>query len=166
MSEQNTIYSIGHSNHVTAAFISLLQQHGIETLVDVRSQPYSRWNPQFNREDLAANLQEEGIDYVFMGDSLGGRPQQADLYEPGSERPNYDRQAQTPLYKEGVARLRRLAGEHKTAMMCSEGDPDTCHRKLLITETLLQEGDIVQHILPDGGLRQGEREARQLGFNF
>lgn len=166
MPETRTIYSIGHSNHVTAAFIGLLRQHGIQTLVDVRSQPYSRWNPQFNRENLAVNLQEAGIDYVFMGDSLGGRPPQAELYEPGSERPNYDMQAETPLYQEGVARLRRLAGERKTAMMCSEGDPDTCHRKLLITETLLQEGDDVQHILPDGTLRRGEPEARQLGFNF
>lgn len=166
MPEQRTVYSIGHSNHVTAAFIGLLRQHDIERLVDVRSQPYSRWNPQFNRENLAANLREAGIDYVFMGDSLGGRPQQATLYEPGSERPNYDLQAQTPLYREGVARLRRLAGERITAMMCSEGDPDSCHRKLLITETLLQGGAMVQHILPDGTLRRAEPEARQLGFNF
>lgn len=166
MPERKTIFSIGHSNHVTAAFIRLLRQHEIETLVDVRSQPYSRWNPQFNRENLATNLQEAGIEYVFMGDSLGGRPQQPALYEPGSERPNYDLQAQTPVYREGVDRLRALAGERRTVMMCSEGDPDTCHRKLLITETLLQEGDDVQHILPDGTLCAGEPEARQLGFNF
>jgi uncharacterized protein (DUF488 family) len=166
MLEQRIIYSIGHSNHVTAAFVGLLRQHGIERLVDVRSQPYSRWNPQFNRDNLAANLQEAGIDYVFMGDSLGGRPQQATLYERKSERPNYDLQAETPLYQQGVARLRQLAGERKTAMMCSEGDPDTCHRKLLITETLLQGGDKVQHILPDGTLRRAEPEARQLEFNF
>ena len=166
MPERKTIYSIGHSNHVTAAFIRLLRQHRIETLVDVRSQPYSRWNPQFNREELASNLREAGVEYIFMGDSLGGRPQQPALYEPGSERPDYDLQAQTPLYREGVTRLRALAGKRRTVIMCSEGDPDTCHRKLLITETLLQEGDKVQHILPDGTLRAGQPEARQLGFNF
>jgi uncharacterized protein (DUF488 family) len=65
-----------------------------------------------------------------------------------------------------VGRLRELASKGKTVMMCSEGDPESCHRKLLITETLLQLGDNVQHILPDGSVRRGEPEARQLGFNF
>ena len=166
MPETTTIYTIGHSTHPVAAFITLLRQHDIETLVDVRSQPYSRWNPQFNRESLATALEEAGVRYLHMGRSLGGRPEQADLYEPGSERPDYERQRETPLYKEGLQQLRQIARESRTAMMCSEGEPDECHRKLLITVDLLADEEAVQHILPDGRLRQAQPEARQLVFGF
>ena len=92
-----TIYTVGHSSHPIEAFVDLLRQHGIERLVDVRSQPYSRWNPQFNRETLATALAEAQIDYIDLGHSLGGRPEQRDLYDPGRERPNYGRQSETAL---------------------------------------------------------------------
>ena len=83
------IYSIGHSDHETEAFIALLRRHGVSTLVDVRSQPYSRWIPQANRETLARALQGSGLAYVFMGDSLGGRPEAPSLYLPGGQ-PDYE----------------------------------------------------------------------------
>jgi uncharacterized protein (DUF488 family) len=68
------IHTIGHSDHDTAAFIALLRQHDITLVADVRSQPYSRWTPQFNREILARDLEEAGVAYVHLGDALGGRP--------------------------------------------------------------------------------------------
>lgn len=158
----NAIYTIGHSSHPLETFIALLQQQKIETLVDVRSQPYSKWNPQFNRENLAAALQNAGVRYVDLGSSLGGRPDQPDLYDPGSERPDYERQAQTAVYQQGISQLTRLAQNGRTAIMCSEGDPDACHRALLIAPTLLESGHTVQHILPDGRLKQAEIPAKQL----
>lgn len=167
MSENPIIYTIGHSTHATEAFIDLLQRHGVRCLVDVRSQPYSRWNPQFNRELLAAALQEAGLRYVDLGASLGGRPKDTSLYEPGSERPNYSRQRQTSIYQRGLAQLDDQARSESTAIMCSEGDPDICHRTLLITPSLIDAGFTVQHILPDGSLRPGEKPMDQLGlFDF
>jgi uncharacterized protein (DUF488 family) len=164
--QQMTIYTVGHSNHPMVDFVALLLQHEIETLVDVRSQPYSRRHPQFNRESLATSLEAAGIRYVDLGKSLGGRPEQADLYDPGSERPDYERQRETPLYRQGLAQLCEIAQGAKTAMMCSEGDPEQCHRTLLVTPDLLEAGHNVQHILRDGRLRQAEIKPRQLGFGF
>jgi len=164
MSKKVTLYTIGHSNHPIQAFISLLQQHNIRYLVDVRSQPYSRRYPQFNREDLSAALQGAGIIYIDLGRALGGRPQQPDLYAPGSERPNYDRQAGTPLYQNGIHQLCQQAKLGPAVMMCSEGDPEVCHRTLLITPSLLDQGYDVQHILPTGQLRTAEKLAQQLSL--
>ena len=164
MSEKVTLYTIGHSNHPIQAFISLLQLHNIRYLVDVRSQPYSRRYPQFNREDLLAALHVAGVVYMDLGQSLGGRPQQSDLYDPGCERPNYDRQARTPLYQGGLQQLCRQAKLGSTAMMCSEGDPEVCHRTLLITPSLLDLGYDVQHILPTGDLRTAEKRPQQLSL--
>jgi uncharacterized protein (DUF488 family) len=158
------IYTIGHSDHATAAFVGLLRRHGITLLVDVRSQPYSRWAHQFNRETLARNLQEAGIVYQFMGDALGGRPADPALYDPGEERPDYERMAQTSAYQAGVDRLLELAQTERVALMCSEGDPRRCHRHLLITQTLLDRGVRVLHIQPDGTTTAGERIPRQLSL--
>ena len=78
-----TIYTIGHSNHEWRDFLVLLHQYGIEMLVDVRSAPYSRYSPQFNRELLAPSLEAEGIGYAFAGEYLGGRPKDPDCYREG-----------------------------------------------------------------------------------
>jgi uncharacterized protein (DUF488 family) len=162
-----TILTVGHSTHPIEIFLDLLTRHGIECLVDVRSQPYSRWNPQFNRELLAASLTETGLRYVDLGKSLGGRPDQADLYDAGNERPNYSRQRQTPLYQQGLADLEAQAQSARTAIMCSEGDPEVCHRTNLITPSLIDHGFEVQHILPDGSLRLAEKPMDQLSlFDF
>jgi uncharacterized protein (DUF488 family) len=159
-------YTIGHSNHSSEEFLALLSQHRVQCLVDVRSQPYSRYNPQFNREALSQSLTDAHIRYVYLGESLGGRPEQSDLYDPGSERPNYDRQRETPLYRQGLQRLMEIGRATPTAYMCSEGDPEQCHRTRLITWSLLDLGYTVIDILPDGSAAQAERPAEQLGFGF
>ena len=156
------IHAIGHSNHTTAAFVDLLRRHGITLVVDVRSQPYSRWVHQFNREILARALQDAGIAYRFMGDALGGRPADAALYDPDQERPDYQRVEQTPVYQAGIDQLLDLAGTEQVAVMCSEGDHRHCHRHLLITQTLLGRGVRVLHIQSDGATVKGERRPQQL----
>ncbi len=164
MPEDLLIHTIGHSDHTATAFVDLLRQHGITLVVDVRSQPYSRWAHQFNRETLVRDLDDAGIAYRFMGDALGGRPADPALYDPGQERPDYRRVEQTDAYQAGIDRLLELARTERVAVMCSEGDHRHCHRHLLITQTLLGCGVHVLHIQPDGRTVEGERIARQLSL--
>jgi len=165
MDENQTIYTIGHSNHTSEKLLALLQQHDIRCLVDVRSQPYSRYNPQFNRETLAAALHAASIHYLDLGSSLGGRPDQKDLYDPGHERPNYARQRQTELYQSGLQQLTQQAQQAKTVILCSEGNPHECHRgEWLITPDLMDAGLTVLHILPGGQLEVAEKIFEQLGL--
>ena len=164
MPEDLLIHTIGHSDHDTAAFIDLLRRHGITLVADVRSQPYSRWMPQFNRETLARDLDNAGIAYRFMGDALGGRPGDPALYDPGQERPDYQRVAQTPAYQAGIDQLLNLARAERLAVMCSEGDHRRCHRHLLVTQTLLARGVRVRHVQPDGTTVEGELIPQQLSL--
>ncbi|MBN1315358.1 MAG: DUF488 domain-containing protein [Anaerolineales bacterium] len=164
MTGPTTIYTIGHSDHSTQEFIDLLRQQKIETVVDVRSQPFSRWMPQFNRELLALELEQAGLTYVFMGDRLGGRPTDPSLYNGGSERPDYDRMAKAPVFQGGLNRLIELARESTVVVMCSEGDYQQCHRSMLITPELLDRQVSVMHILPDGRAVKAERLLKQLGL--
>jgi uncharacterized protein (DUF488 family) len=159
-----TIYTIGHSNHTIEDFVGLLGQHGIKLIVDVRSQPYSRWAPQFNRELLMVDLQEAGIEYVYMGDTLGGRPTDPSLYHSGEEQPDYQRIETLGEYQAGITRLQQLAQDARTTIMCSEGDHLHCHRHLLITQTLLERGVRVLHIQPDGTAVPGSQIPRQLSL--
>jgi uncharacterized protein (DUF488 family) len=156
------IRTIGHSDHTTKAFVDLLCQHDITLVADVRSQPYSRWAPQFNRETLERDLEEAGIGYVFLGDDLGGRPPDPELYRDGC--PDYGRIEQTEAYQRGMQGLLSKADTERVAIMCGEGDYQQCHRHLLITQTLLKRGIGVLHIKPDGRTVAGERTPKQLSF--
>ena len=159
-----TLYTIGHSDHSISEFVGLLRQHGIALVVDVRSQPYSRWTHQFNRELLARDLQEAKIGYCFMGDRLGGRPDDPSLYDAGQERPDYDRLEQTAPFQAGIEQLLELARTHPLVVMCSEGDYRQCHRHLLITQALIGRGQTVIHIQPDGTTVAGTLIPRQLSL--
>ena len=102
---QNTVFTIGHSTHPQERFIALLRQHGITALCDVRSKPYSRMNPQFNREELNEVLLAQGIEYRFLGKELGARSDDPNCYENGKVQ--YDRLAETELFKYGLKRVLR-----------------------------------------------------------
>jgi uncharacterized protein (DUF488 family) len=158
------IHTIGHANHEMAAFIDLLRQNGISLVMDVRSQPYSRWASQFNRELLAHDLEAASIAYRFVGDALGGRPTDPALYDPGQDRPDYARVAQSPAYQAGIDHLLDLARAGNLVVMCSEGDHRRCHRHLLITQTLVRRGVRVLHIQPDGTTVEGQPVAQQLSL--
>jgi uncharacterized protein (DUF488 family) len=164
MPQDLLIHTVGHSDHTAAAFVDLLRDHGITLVVDVRSQPYSRWAPQFNRETLARDLEDARIAYRFMGDALGGRPTDPALYDPGQETPDYQRVEQTPAYQAGIDQLLELARAQRVAVMCGEGDHRRCHRHLLIAQTLLGRGVRVCHIQPDGGTVEGELVPQQLSL--
>ena len=144
------VLTVGHSNHPLETFVSLLRQHGVTTLADVRSAPFSRFNPQFNRKSLDAALQAHSIAYLFMGHALGGRPEDRSCYENGRVR--YDRLARTPLYREGIDQVVETAGAERLALMCAEREPLDCHRTLLVGRGLAERGATVSHILADGTL--------------
>jgi len=148
------VYTVGHSNHPQDAFPALLREHGIELVVDVRSSPYSRHVPQANRETLARTLEVAGIDYRWMGDRLGGKPQ--------GYVADYDELRASPSFQEGIAELLALAQQQRTVIMCAEGDHRQCHRHKLITPALLVHDVTVLHIQPDGSVVNEEEGPQQL----
>jgi uncharacterized protein (DUF488 family) len=157
-----TLYSIGHSNVAAERLIALLEQHSIRTLCDVRSAPYSRYNPQFNRETLAATLQAAGIIYRFMGDTLGGKPADGALRTDDGALPDYAKIAASPDFQRGINQLLDLGRRAPTAFMCGEADYHTCHRHRLIVPALIERGALVWHIMPNGGRERGEIEPQQM----
>jgi uncharacterized protein (DUF488 family) len=157
------IYTIGHSNHTVESFIALLRKHAIEVLVDVRSQPYSRHVPHFNRETLAHVLREQGFAYEHRGDRLGGRPTGEDLLlADGSV--DYNRVRTSGDFQQALDELLALAQERQVVLMCAEGDHRRCHRGRLITPALLARNVTVLHIQPDGSLIDAASEPHQLSL--
>ncbi len=142
------VFTIGHSTHPIERFIELLRQHGITTVADVRSSPYSRYLPHFGREILTKLLRDNGIKYVFLGEELGGRGNGSDSYEGG--RVQYRRVAETPAFRAGLERIRAGSHAHRIALMCAEGEPLACHRTILVARELEGTGTRVAHIHPDG----------------
>jgi uncharacterized protein (DUF488 family) len=154
------IYTIGHSTQPLERFIPLLRQHGITAVADVRSSPYSRVNPQFNREPLRAALREAGISYVFMGDELGARSKDPSCYRDGKV--DYALLARTELFQSGLDRVRKGAMTHRIALMCAEKDPLDCHRTILVSRKLAEQGVSVSHILADGSIESHDEAMSRL----
>ncbi len=157
---RNPVFTIGHSTHALPAFIALLQKHGITALADVRSAPYSRFNPQFNRETLSKALAVYQIKYAFLGEELGARSKDPSCYENG--RVQYQRLAKTSVFKEGLERVTRGSAEYTIALMCAERDPLECHRTLLVARALAEQGVSVLHILSDGRAEPHELTMQRL----
>ena len=154
------IFTIGHSNHSINRFVELLRLHGVTAVADVRSAPFSRYNPQFNRDALAESLHDGGIAYVFLGQSLGARSDDPAVYENGRVR--YRKLAATPLFHSGIERVKQGARKHRIALMCAEKDPLHCHRTLLVSRALEHDGVAVSHILADGGIETQHAAMRRL----
>ncbi len=155
------IHTVGHSNHAIERFLGLLQSHGITAIADVRSTPYSRFNPQFRREKLQAALAGVGIQYVFLGQELGARSQDPACYDAGG-RVSYERLAKTDLFREGIERLKTGMVEHRISLMCAEREPLECHRTILVSRALTRDGVAVTHILGDGSLESHEDAMQRL----
>ena len=181
--EMPTIYTIGHSNLSINIFIDLLLRKEINFLVDVRSSPYSKYNPQFNREAIKKTLQDAEIKYYFAGDSLGGRPKDPDCYKdkilPGDSADylhlvDYKTVMTKEFFQNGIEKINKLSKEGRIALMCSEGDPTKCHRHHLIGNYLVKQGINVIHILSDGnevndkqlGDLSEDQQAEQLKLDF
>jgi uncharacterized protein (DUF488 family) len=153
------IFTIGHSNHQLEIFLDLLDRHGIEVLVDIRSIPYSKFAPQYDKANLKENITGAGLKFLFMGKELGGRPDGQEFYDAAG-RANYAKIAQSDLFKEGISRLETGMKQYRVVIMCSEENPEHCHRHLLIARVLLEKGIAVKHIRLDGRL-QDDAELEQ-----
>lgn len=144
------IFTIGHSTQSTGQFVRRLQDHRITAVADVRSTPYSRRNPQFNKEELGQALKANDIRYVFLGKELGARSDDECCYRGGKVQ--YSLLAKTDLFKSGIARVVEGAESYRIALMCAEKDPLECHRTILVARELVNHGYGIQHILVDSSL--------------
>jgi uncharacterized protein (DUF488 family) len=154
------ISTIGHSSHSIDRFLALLEKHGVTAVADVRSAPYSRFNPHFNRESLEGSLRQSGIQYVFLGVELGARTSDRTCYEKG--RVQYMRLARTEAFRRGIERLMKGTKDHHIALVCAEKEPLDCHRTVLVARVLTELGVPVQHILADGRMEPHEASMDRL----
>ena len=157
------IYTIGHSTLDMDDFLRLLKENTVKVLVDVRSKPYSRFNPQFNHDSLKHALAHAGLEYVFAGQYLGGRPSDPTCYKnsivPDDKTDylklvDYKQVMERDWYQRAIERLLQIASERLAAIMCSEEDPARCHRHHLVTQSLLDRGITVWHIRSDGNVEE------------
>ncbi len=150
------LYTIGHSNHELACFVHLLTLHQVTAVVDVRSSPFSRYNPQFNHEPLARHLTGScGIAYVSLGRELGARREEPECFDKSGQ-VVFDRVAQTQSFQAGLARVTDGMRRYRLALMCAEKDPLTCHRTILICRHLRPMVSDIRHIRESGDIENHE----------
>jgi uncharacterized protein (DUF488 family) len=158
-----SVLTIGHSTHAWERFATLLGGAGITAVADVRTSPYSRRYPHFNRDELREHLRRDGVLYVFLGNELGGRPKEPKLYSNSVA--DYEKMAKTAAFGRGLERVVEGAKNYRIALLCSERDPLNCHRCLLVGRALAEKGVRVSHILDGGNITtQAEVENRLLEF--
>jgi len=153
------LFTVGHSNRPLSGLISLLEEHGIQVLVDVRRWPISMHNPQFNRENLNEALDGRGIGYVWLGKELGGYRTKG-LEEESPNKAwrskgfrNYADHTLTEEFRTGIQKLLRCAEEEKVAYMCAERFYWRCHRRI-ISDCLKIQGHQITHIVDKGKTRE------------
>ena len=156
----DTIYTIGHSNHTGEHFISLLQRFRIDLLVDVRSTPYSQWHPQFNKEQFSLFLKANNIGYLFLGRELGARSDDKSCYIDGQVQ--YALLARTPLFQSGIECVLERSEQFIIALMCAEKEPLECHRSLLVGKALADRGKRLCHIHANGRLETEDEAMSRL----
>lgn len=143
---ENTLFTIGYGDRSLKEFITLLNKYRINALCDVRSMPFSRYNPSFNKDRLENELKKSGIKYVFLGAELGGRPDDLEVYVDGKV--NYELVSKTDKFKHGLKRINdALNLNYIPALMCAEKDPILCHRTMLITKHFKSNGVFIKHII-------------------
>ena len=140
------LYTIGHSNHTQDEFLSLLNTHFVNCVVDVRSVPASSHNPQFNQEPLGWFLREKNIDYQFFGRELGARRMDC-INRDGLV--DFEKAIHTALFQEGVDKLMGMLDTKTVTLMCSEAEPLECHRFALVARYFHEHRVEVFHILKD-----------------
>ncbi len=139
------IFTIGYGARSLDAFFAVLKSHRIAYLIDVRSAPYSKFKPEFSKHALKQAATQAGLQYVYMGDILGGQPNDPTCYDDGKV--IYDRVKELPAFKKGITRLQAAQDQGlRVVVMCSEGKPEQCHRTVLIGQTLADLGIDVAHI--------------------
>ena len=157
--QMSGLLSFGHSNHEVDFFLRLLTGTGVTAVVDVRSHPFSKRLPQYDRSNLEAALRSREVDYIFLGALLGGRPARRALYDDEG-RVDYEKVRATDDFSDGLDELIRCSKKCTVAFLCSEEDPLDCHRGLMITPALVERGISPSHLRKDGRV-QTTREMEQ-----
>ena len=150
---ESTLYSIGHGNRSSNELLALLQKYEIAFLVDIRSMPYSKYNPHFNKENFERFLVQHDIKYIYLADQLGGLPKDRTCYDADGK-VVYELVAQKIFFTEGLNRLINANEKRiKLAIMCSESKPQDCHRSKLIGKELRKKEINVNHIDENGRIK-------------
>lgn len=157
-----TLLSIGHSNDSVEIFIERLKIHHIQAIADVRSQPYSRYASWFNREDISAALKKNNIAYVFLGDALGARCTDPHCIRDGKI--DFTKVAKRKEFQSGITRIKQGLLKFNIALMCSEKDPTTCHRTILIAREFIKNNIDIQHIFPDDTIKQHSKLMQNIAY--
>jgi uncharacterized protein (DUF488 family) len=144
--------------------VALLRSAGVQAIADVRSRPYSPRSPWYGREDLSKLLKSAGIAYVFLGDTLGARPEDPASYRAGSL--DFGLRAATAQYASGISRLIQGSQRMRIGVMCAEKDPCTCHRSALVSRTLCEAGRMTGHLLHDGRILTQDDVLEECGRRF
>ncbi len=146
------IFTIGHSNHPFSEFMELIQKQDIQMVVDVRTRPYSKYTPYYSRKPLEEGLKDYQVKYVYLGNKIGGKPDDAKFYHEGELL--YHLLEADEKYQEGLKILLELARDNRIVIMCSEEDPYHCHRHHLISQSLLKNNFQITHIRGNGNLEK------------
>jgi uncharacterized protein (DUF488 family) len=139
------LFTVGHSNLDFPQFVKLLRDSDVKVLIDVRSRPHSSRFPQFSQPGFEKLLGEEGISYLFLGEELGGRPDDADTYRSDG-RVDYRKRRKSYAFGAGMERVLAESQHRTCALMCAEEDPLECHRFLMICPELVRMGIQLFHI--------------------
>ena len=150
-----SIYTIGHGNITAEEFFDNLKRYNIDAIVDIRSKPYSNYVPHFNKEYLKALCNKNNMIYFYLGNLLGGRPDDPSVYKTETK-VDYNILARKPFFALGLDRLSQSIETYNACLVCSEEQPDNCHRNLLVAPALESIGVKVNHILPDGSITNSE----------
>lgn len=145
--QQETLFTIGHSSRTWTEFATLLRRRGIDLVFDIRSSPYSKYAPHFDKDAISQGFHAVGIDYAFFGQELGGRPDNSKCYVEG--RVQYPLVAKTPAFLRGIQHLTTQSRGRRAVIMCSEKDPITCHRMLLVSRFLRNESQQIVHVIDE-----------------
>lgn len=156
----NELFTIGYSPHTLDSFLGILKKYQISALADVRSSPYSQFKPEFNKDSLKDFLKEKKIAYVFLGDYCGARVEDPSCYVNGKV--DYKLLAENQKFKEGLERIKKGMENFRIALMCTEKDPITCHRTILICRNLLSAEIKIKHILGNGKIEEHKDSEHRL----
>lgn len=154
------LYTIGYSNFSIDDFILTLKNNNIDALADVRSQPYSRFKPEYNKENLDLVLNSNGIQYVFLGTQCGARSEDESCYI--EERADYNLIKNTEIFQKGLERIRNGLERYSIVLLCAEKDPITCHRNILVCRNLKMDKLSINHIISRDEIETNEESEKRL----
>ena len=164
--DKKKIFTVGHSNHDLDYFMDLIKKYNIDTLIDVRSIPASKYNPQYNKDGLSYSLKKDNIKYLHFDKEFGGRHDD-EIFLDNDGIVNFESFRKSHQFQSGVERVDiGIEKGYKIALMCSEGDPLDCHRFSMVSVYLEEIGISVKHIMKDGSLKTHQDLEKDLLVKF